>query len=204
MKYDVLEVGQYGTNCYILYSRDDTQALLIDPAFEVERIDAAVGGRAVPYVILTHCHVDHVCMCGYFRDKYGAKICIGEDDCDGLRRQQIYRPIPIALEYGSVDIRPDVLLSDGDTVSFGGYELHILSTPGHTAGGISIYCPQGLLFSGDTVFRASYGRTDFPGGDRSKLMSSIRRLMALPADTIVLPGHGPCTTVGAERAAYGL
>ena len=204
MRYDTLVVGAYGTNCYVIYSSDGGQALLIDPAFDTERIDALIGGRAVPYVILTHGHIDHICMSGYFSKKYGAKLCVGEAEAECLRDEKLYRPLPIAVGYGQPDIRPDILFTDGDTLDFGGYALHILATPGHTEGGISIYCAEGLLFSGDTIFKDSYGRTDFPGGDQNKLFSSIRRLLALPADTVILPGHGPATTVGAERTLYGL
>jgi len=205
LRVEVLTVGEFQANCYLCLPSTGQDALVIDPGDEGERIVEVLqqAGRKPSLIVNTHGHIDHISANGALKDAFpDAVLCIHEDDAEALRR-----PLKnLSLLGGRLYRKPqaDKLLKDGDALKMGGLSFQVIHTPGHTPGGSCLLCPDchsvPVLFSGDTLFAGSVGRTDFPGGNWSVLQESIKnRLLALPDDTIVLPGHGPATTIGAER-----
>lgn len=195
-----LAVGQLATNCYLVMCPDTNEALIIDPAAEPQRILRAVhdAGARVRYIVNTHGHLDHVLANEQVREATGAALLIHSGDLDML-----LRPDPIIAQWLDVVPRtspPDRTVADGDTLQVGTLEFQLLHTPGHTPGGLSVYSPEGVVFTGDALFHQGVGRTDLAGGDWKQLVTSIRsKLFVLPDETVVYPGHGPATTIGAEK-----
>ena len=180
-----LEVGMMDNFCYLVGCETSRQAVVIDPGADVDTILAAAAdeGLTITKIVNTHAHGDHTAGNAALRAQTGARIMIHTDDASGY---------PAA----------DDFLSDEDTIQFGSVRMRVIHTPGHTPGGICLYA-DGNLFTGDTLFVGDSGRTDLPGSDRPTLGASIRRLMKLPEDTIVWPGHdygpSPSSTLGWEK-----
>jgi glyoxylase-like metal-dependent hydrolase (beta-lactamase superfamily II) len=154
-------------------------------------------GLKVKYIVNTHGHLDHIGANREVHEFLKCPIAIGKADAPMLTDARLN----FSNQYGQPLTSPEaeLLLSQGDTISFGPCSLNVLSTPGHTQGGICLY-GHGVLFSGDTLFQHSIGRSDFPGGSQKQLLNSINtKLLVLPDETRVLPGHGPETTIGEER-----
>lgn len=194
-------------NTYVVSDSATSDAIIIDPgmsrAEEHERLDAYVGeaGLKIKCIVLTHMHLDHCFGANGASKRYGAPIAASAGDAilgvsiaGQAARFGIYMP-------ESEAVRASVELSDGDTVDVGGEELLVIGVPGHSRGGIALYSADGrVVFTGDSLFRRSIGRTDLPGGNHEALVESVTtRLLSLPYDTLVLPGHGPSTTIGEER-----
>ena len=199
MKTIQLEVGNLGTNCYIVYSENTKKAVVIDPGGGLDQIMALLNreGLKVEAIINTHGHADHVFGNVKLKEMTSAPLWIHESDADmlGSGSRNLSAFIGASTSCG----RADRLLKDGEVLSFGDFTLKVLHTPGHTPGGISLLAEKDV-FVGDTLFAESIGRTDFPGGSYSQLIDSIKtKLMALPDETKVYPGHGPATTIGWER-----
>lgn len=201
MRVDRLELGALGTNCWIVSDRPDGPALVIDPGGEAEKVIGALAGRMVAAVVLTHAHFDHVGGVAQLMDATGAPLLVHESDAARLTSDGAEGTGGSMFGFhGIVAPSADRLLHDGDVVEAGLLELQVIHTPGHTQGGICLFGedPAGgpsHLFSGDTLFAGSVGRTDLPGGDGRTLARSIARLASLPPDTRVHPGHGPDTTL---------
>ena len=193
-----LELGPFATNCYIVGSESGREGMIIDPGDKAEQILKKVEsmGLDIKLIVLTHGHIDHIGGLKKIKEATGAEVAIHADDARSLRKQ------PLSIIFGlfyPTPPPPDRLLNDGDSVDVGDLHFEVLHTPGHTPGGICLL-GEGVVFSGDTLFNCSVGRTDLPGGSYDKLMGSIQtKLMMLPDDTIVYPGHGGETTIGAER-----
>ena len=200
-----LVVSRLRSNCYLLRCRGTGETIVVDAGDEGERIllalDRLTGGRRelVRAIVNTHGHVDHTAAVADLRAALGPVPVVmhpldvelvegnGPDARDYLRRE--YEPVP-----------PDRLVREGDTIGFGRCALRVIETPGHSPGGLCLQ-GAGLLFSGDTLFRRGIGRPDGFKGDRAALLDSLRRkLLSLPDETIVYPGHGEATTIGEERA----
>jgi len=193
-------VGVFAENCWIIGSRRTREAIVIDPGDQPEEILALARdmGLNIKLIANSHGHIDHVLGIRGVQEATGAKLLLHAGELEiirgaaGAAASILGRPVepPPA---------PDHLLEDGDEVAVDGVKLTVLHTPGHTPGSLSFYS-DGMLFSGDTLFRGSIGRTDLPGGDYAQEMSSIvDRLLALPDETIVLPGHMQETKIGIER-----
>ncbi len=199
MKVRILPVGPLFANCYILTCEEIKEAVIIDPGGDADYILREVKRLRVDVkaVINTHGHVDHIAADEPVIKATGAKLMIHEDDAAMLKS-----PARNLSLLGGVPLPPlkaDRLLQDGDTVAFGSEALEVIHTPGHTPGGICLLADD-IVFTGDTLFAKGIGRTDFPGGSYETLLRSIReRLLTLPDDTRVYPGHGPPTTIGQER-----
>jgi len=192
-------VGQVDTNCYILGCATTGDGAVIDPGGDADAVKSAIEemGLSIRVIVNTHGHVDHISANGEVKRATGAELAIHEYDA-----RMLLDPIAnlSASAFGPI-VSPaaDRLLRDGDTIKVGELQLNVIHTPGHTEGGICLL-GKGYVFSGDTLFAGSVGRSDFPGGDPTVLVRSIRtRLLCLADTTTVLPGHGPNTTIGNEK-----
>jgi glyoxylase-like metal-dependent hydrolase (beta-lactamase superfamily II) len=193
-----LIVGPLEENSYIIGDERTKQAIVIDPGDEPDRIIELIrdNGFEVSAIICTHAHFDHMGAIGDIKKATGAKILIHKED---IELYKAAKDQAISWGYDIDDIpQPDGFLSEGDEVQVGDMKFKVLHTPGHTPGGICLY-GEGTVITGDTLFQGSVGRTDFPGGNMTKLKESFKRLLDLPDNTVVLSGHGPETTIGREK-----
>jgi hydroxyacylglutathione hydrolase len=200
---DRVAVGPFATNCYIVGSEESKQGIIIDPGDEAGVILGRVAdlGLDIKLIVLTHGHIDHVGALKAVKEATGAEMAIHADDAKSLRglRGLLQSVLVPGLSY-PLPPPPERLLADGDSIDVSGLHFQVLHTPGHTPGGICLL-GEGVVFSGDALFHYGIGRTDLPCGSYHRLVESIRtRLLVLPDETIVYPGHGPETTIGAERA----
>ena len=194
-----LEVGPIMANCFIVGCEETKQAAVIDPGDEADRILMTLAQHAlvVKYLINTHSHFDHVSANKRMKEVTGAPLAIHPDDAPMLA--ELSRSAMMFGLSAENSPEPDILLKDGDEISFGNISFKIIHTPGHSQGGICLYT-KGHLFAGDTLFAGSIGRTDLPGGNYDALISNIKnKLLVLDEDTIVYTGHGPETTIGNEK-----
>lgn len=199
MEIETIPVGPFEVNCYLAWG-PPRQALVIDPGEDADRIlDALSGHRlSVAAYLLTHGHADHVSALAELCRRHPAPVSMHPDDArwSFTPRAGIPGAYPPPEQPGA-EVRP---LADGQEGRDGGLRWRVIATPGHTPGGVSFYFPdEGMLFSGDTLFQGSVGRTDLPGGSARTLSASLARLAKLPDATRVFPGHGPETTIGGEK-----
>jgi glyoxylase-like metal-dependent hydrolase (beta-lactamase superfamily II) len=193
-----LIVGPLEVNCFLIGDPHSMEAIIVDPGDEPERIIELIEGKAlkVRYIVCTHAHFDHVGAIPEIKEYTASPVVIHKDDLEIYRSAHDmaaflgFRMEPLPL--------PDLFVSGEDNISAGGLSFRVISTPGHSPGGICLY-GNGIVVTGDTLFAGSVGRTDFHGGDINKLKESFNSLLSLPEDTEVLPGHGPKTTIGRER-----
>ena len=195
-----LKLGTLETNCFLIGCKDTKEAAVIDPGGEVELIleKAAKHNLKIKYIINTHGHIDHIEGNKALHEATGADILIHKEDSGMLTNPLINGSI---LFFGKTVISPTAsrFIDEGDIIKVGNLNLEVLYTPGHTKGGISIKL-KNRVYVGDTLFYLSIGRTDLPGGSYKRLLKSINeKLMTLPDDTYIYPGHGQFTTVGYER-----
>jgi glyoxylase-like metal-dependent hydrolase (beta-lactamase superfamily II) len=201
---ETFAAGPFACNCTVLACGDTRDAIIIDPGGEVDKIRQIVAHHdlTVRAIIHTHAHIDHIYCTRDVKEQHGGDICLHRGDLflyDGLAQQaaffgwQTRATLPV-----------DRMIEDGDVVTFGKRKAVVLHTPGHTPGSVCFEVVdegRSLLFAGDTLFRRSIGRTDLPGGNSQQLLRSIRdRLYILQPDTLVVPGHGPTTTIAEERS----
>ncbi len=194
-----LIVGSMGVCCYIIGCEKTAKGAIVDPGGSESMILKAVKdmGLTIDQIIATHGHPDHVCGNRIVQEATGAKIVMHEDDASFFFKPEIQSYFSMLGMEPSPPV--DITVKDGDIIKVGDEELRVIHTPGHTPGGICLYNPPDLI-TGDTLFVGGLGRTDFPGGSHRQLIESIlERLMILPEDTIVWPGHG----YGGNRSTIG-
>jgi hydroxyacylglutathione hydrolase len=201
MIYRTLAIAPFGTNCYIVGSNQTHDGMVIDPAGDAVKILQNIKELElqISIIVLTHTHPDHIGAVGQIKEFTGAIFALHSAEAGTIQQYDFtswaaydpaFKPPPL----------PDRLLQDGDIIKVGDLSFQVLHTPGHSSGGICI-AGYGAVFSGDTLFQFGIGRTDGPGGSYETLIANIKaKLLTLPDETIVLPGHGPKTTIGKERA----
>ncbi|NLV75703.1 MAG: MBL fold metallo-hydrolase [Tissierellia bacterium] len=200
MKVVRIPAGIYAANCYLVYSEKDNEGIVIDPGGDVDDIIAKIEelGLKIKYIILTHGHGDHIAGVGEIKEYTNAPVLIHKDDEHLLRDGD--NNLSSMMAMGRVELSADMIVEDGDEIFFGDLKAKIIHTPGHTPGGISIKI-EDSIFTGDTLFAGSIGRTDFPGGSFEKIIDSIKnKIIIYPDDTKIYPGHGPSSTIKAEKA----
>ncbi|MGA3211682.1 MAG: MBL fold metallo-hydrolase [Terriglobales bacterium] len=201
MIHEVIPVGPLQCNCSILGDETTREAIVIDPGDEIERILQVLSKHdlKVKQIVVTHAHIDHVGGAMRLKQLTGAPILLNQNDQELLKMLDMQAAWVGMATPGRVVV--DQHLKDGDKVEAGGISGTVIHTPGHTEGSVCLYLPaEEKLIAGDTLFLGSIGRTDLPGGSYEKIMQSLHeRVLALPDDTEVTPGHGPSTYIGAER-----
>ncbi len=198
MNYTRLRLGSFVTNTYIIADNEGGKAILIDPADSHEKIEKALDGLIPSVILLTHGHSDHMYEIAYFREKYGSKVYAHADEKPYFEQESVRNPINVPIE--AREYVCDETVSDGDIIEFGPYKFKVIHTPGHTPGSVCYYCEsENVLFSGDTLFNGSIGRTDFPLSEPSVMPSSVLKLMDLPENTVLESGHGFTSTIGKEK-----
>jgi glyoxylase-like metal-dependent hydrolase (beta-lactamase superfamily II) len=199
--HEILPVGALQCNCSVFGDAATGEAIVIDPGDEIGRITAILEKHhlRVTAIIITHAHIDHIGGAAKLKAVTGAPVHMNQNDAE------LYDQLDTQAGWLGVETPErtsiDVAAREGDSLSLGAAQFQVIDTPGHTQGSISIWIPEeNKLVAGDTLFRDSIGRTDLPGGNPRQILSSIHtKLLPLPADAIVIPGHGPNTTIGREK-----
>lgn len=201
MIHEILPVGPLQCNCSIIGDEASQEAMVIDPGDDISEIQAIIQKHnlRVKQIVITHAHIDHVGGAMRLREATGAPILLNQNDYALLKMLDLQAAWLGMRPPGKVEI--DRGLSEDDKVEAGAIAASVLHTPGHTEGSICLYFPaEQKLIAGDTLFAGSIGRTDLPGGSFDAIINSLHeKVLALPDDTVVVPGHGPLTTIGEER-----
>lgn len=206
MKVTKFTVNPFGENTFIAWDENTRQAIIIDPGMMQDHEREVVvkfvedNQLKMQQVLLTHGHIDHIAAARWMADRYGITVAASPHD------QLYYQMLPMQAQHFRLRIELEELtidcpLHEGDVIELGDEKIHVFETPGHSQGGLIFYAPDSALaFTGDTIFEGSIGRTDLSGGDYNVLIASIRdKVLTLPSDTMLIPGHGPTTTVANER-----
>ena len=192
------------TNCYIIEDEVTKETMVIDPAGEADKIIDLLNilEAKVKYIYLTHCHGDHIGAVEELKKQKGGRVLIHTEDYEGLKNPDIN--LTRFMADRPLSIVADARVNDEDILHVGNVEFKVIHTPGHTSGGSSLYCEkEKMLFSGDTLFKGSWGRTDLPTRSFEDIIASItNKLLVIPDDTIVYPGHGMTTRIGQEKPIY--
>ena len=192
------------TNCYIVFDEESKETMVIDPAGDVDKIIEMINilNGKLKYIYLTHCHGDHIVGVTELKNRVGGKILIHRFDSEGLNDVNIN--LSAIIDLPLIELEADSRVDDNDLIHLGKLEFKVIHTPGHTKGSSSLYCEkEKCLFSGDTMFRGTWGRTDLPTSSMEDIMDSIiNKLLVLPDDTIVYPGHGKPTMIRDEKPIY--
>ncbi|AEE14594.1 beta-lactamase domain protein [Thermodesulfobium narugense DSM 14796] len=193
MKIKALMVGFIGANCYII-EFDDKSIALIDPGDEGEKILKEFDGGKLKWILLTHGHADHIMAVNMLKEKFDPKIIASINEKEIIENPELNLSRQFGISYS---VKADLYIQEG-IIKLDNHDITILETPGHTPGSV-IYIIGNYMFTGDTLFKDSIGRMDLPGGDKDSMKKTLRRLSEIEADYIVLPGHGPSTSLKREQ-----
>lgn len=199
MIFQAMEVGSYLSNCYIVGSNATKEAAIIDPGGSFDRIEKVLNElNLIPkIIILTHGHGDHIAAVNDFVEKYQTLVYVHKDEAEMLMDANLNLSRYVTGK--NISIIPDVLLNDGDIVNLGDLNFEIIHTPGHTKGGICIKI-ENIMFTGDTLFNKSIGRTDFEGGSFDEIINSItNKIFSYDENTVIYPGHNSPSTIKSEK-----
>jgi hydroxyacylglutathione hydrolase len=201
LKTEIFVVNHFQENTYLIYDDASQKAVIIDPGAQEAKLDQSIESKnlKVEALLCTHCHPDHIAGAAYYQKKYGADLLLHEKEKVVLDAYDQWAP---ALGFeDSKKPEPAGFIRGGQRLDVGASQLQVIDTPGHTPGGVCFHCAaQKILYTGDTLFQRSIGRSDFPGGNGPQLINSIRtQLLILPEDTQVFPGHGGSSTIGDEK-----
>ena len=198
MKIENIVVGPLQVNCYIVYDEESLDAMVIDPGDDAGKIIRVIEDRKllVSRIVCTHAHFDHIGAVRELKDKTGAPVTLSKDDSDIYMRADRQASV-WGFQLAQPPV-PDIYVADGEEIDVGKLHFRVMQTPGHSPGGICLY-GEGIIFTGDTIFAGSVGRTDFPGGSMAELKRSFSWILSLPPETKIFPGHGPLTTVKREK-----
>lgn len=206
MQVAIFQFSLFGINTYLIFDPDTKECAIVDPGMSTLEEEKAIEdfiaekGLTLTQIINTHLHIDHVAGIPFLREKYGAPLLAHEGDKflgEGIDQQA--RMFGLNMNIGEIEVSE--YIKAGDKIKIGNGELEVISVPGHSKGSVALYDPKGgYLISGDALFKGSIGRTDLPGGNYRELIDSIENeLLTLPDETVVLPGHGPASTIGEEK-----
>jgi len=205
MIHEILPVGMLQCNCSVFGDEQTREAIVVDPGDDIENVLAIVRKHelTVKAIVITHAHIDHIGGAQKLKRATGAPVYMNPNDTALQKMMDVQAGWLGTATPEAVDI--DVPARDGDSIVIGATEFHVIHTPGHTQGSVSLWIPgENKLVAGDTLFRESIGRPDLPGGDYRQIQKSIReKLLTLPEDTVVIPGHGDNTTIGWEKRHNG-
>lgn len=188
--------GSLQNNCYLITDEISGLSALVDCTEYSEKMKNFIGEAKLEYILLTHGHFDHIGGVKEVKEAYGAKVVIGREDAEMLSSSR--RSLAAFSFIHQENTTPDIIVDDGDVITIGSTKLKVLHTPGHTPGGVC-YVGDGEIFSGDTLFFCSCGRTDFPGGSSRQIMESLKKIAALEGNLTVYPGHDRFSTLDFER-----
>ena len=201
MIHEVLPVGMLQCNCSVFGDETTREAMVVDPGDEVESILEILRRHnlTVKSIVITHAHIDHIGGAQKLKQATGAPVYMNSNDTE-LQKMLDLQAAMLGMQPVE-NVAIDVPAKDGDTLLVGATAVHVMHTPGHTQGSICLWMPsESKRVAGDTLFRDSIGRTDLPGGNGKQILQSIHeKLMPLPAETLVIPGHGNATTIGREK-----
>lgn len=201
MIHEILPVGPLQCNCSIIGDESTHEGMVIDPGDDIDDILALIRKHnlTIKHIVITHAHIDHVGAAMKLRKLTGAPVLLNQNDYSLLKMLDVQAAWIGMASPGEVAI--DQSVGEGQSVRAGSLEAEVIHTPGHTEGSICLYfAPEKKLIAGDTLFAGSIGRTDLPGGSYDKILNSLHgQVLSLPDETVVVPGHGPVTTIGKER-----
>ena len=192
------------TNCYVIKDEETSEAMVIDPGGDAEKISNMLDilNIKLKYIYLTHCHADHIGAVKQIQNKYGGKVLIHRNGAENLENDDIV--LASCIGEDKIVLEADSRVDDEDILHIGNIEFKVLYTPGHTNCSTSLYCEKyKMIFSGDTIFRGTWGRTDLPTSSFEQIMDSIiKKILVLPDDTIIYPGHGKSSMIKEEKTIY--
>lgn len=189
-----ITIGPLQTNCYIVYDENTLQGMIVDPACEDVKITDYIeqNNIKIEKIYLTHCHFDHISGVNWLKEKYNVPVISFHGEAEGIKNKDINLSEYVTGK--EVSVSCDKLVFENDEIEVGNYVFKVIHTPGHTSGSTCLYDGENLL-SGDTIFADTYGRTDLPTANQHQMLKSVDKLLNLPPDTKVYPGHGKDTTI---------